>query len=370
MRKRSHTTLDDIAKRLKVSRVTVSKALRGHPDISAEMTLRVREVAAKLNYTPNIIARSLSSRRSHMIGLVVPKVAHFFFSAVIEGVYNTTFEHNYETIMMVSQENAEREKKHLQTLVAMRVDGIIISISQNTDDPQLFQWIRQLGIPLLFVDRRPEPPLPGFSSVLVADREGACMAVEQAINVGYRKLGFVGGNPKVNIGKNRLLGFEDAHNKHHLQINRDWIVQAGYGKEDGYKGLMQLYRNRPLPEFVLAATYPVALGIYEAAKTLGIRIPDDIDVICFGDSDVGRFLSPAISVVRQPTHELGSKAAQMLLDFIASPDTREEEDVILPAELVMRETCVARRSQVTGSLSQGSPQPAPQVQETLSAKHG
>jgi LacI family transcriptional regulator len=334
------------------------------------MTLRVREVAAKLNYTPNIIARSLSSRRSHMIGLVVPKVAHFFFSAVIEGVYNTTFEHNYETIMMVSQENAEREKKHLQTLVAMRVDGIIISISQNTDDPQLFQWIRQLGIPLLFVDRRPEPPLPGFSSVLVADREGACMAVEQAINVGYRKLGFVGGNPKVNIGKNRLLGFEDAHNKHHLQINRDWIVQAGYGKEDGYKGLMQLYRNRPLPEFVLAATYPVALGIYEAAKTLGIRIPDDIDVICFGDSDVGRFLSPAISVVRQPTHELGSKAAQMLLDFIASPDTREEEDVILPAELVMRETCVARRSQVTGSLSQGSPQPAPQVQETLSAKHG
>jgi LacI family transcriptional regulator len=346
MRRRSHTTLDDIAKRLKVSRVTVSKALRGHPDISAEMTLRVREVAAKLNYTPNIIARSLSSRRSHMIGLVVPKVAHFFFSAVIEGVYNTTFERNYETIMMVSQENAEREKKHLQTLVAMRVDGIIISISQSTHDPQLFQWIRQLGIPLLFVDRRPEPPLPGFSSVLVADREGAFMAAEQALTVGYRKLGFVGGNPTVNIGKNRFLGFEDALAKYDVPVNREWVVQAGYGKEDGYQGLMQLYRNRPLPEFVLAATYPVALGIYEAAKTLGIRIPDDIDVICFGDSDVGRFLSPAISVVRQPTHELGTKAAQMLLDFITAPEEREEQDVVLPTELVLRETCVTKRAQV------------------------
>jgi len=248
---------------------------------------------------------------------------------------------------MVSQENAEREKKHLQTLVAMRVDGIIISISQSTRDPQLFQWIRQLGIPLLFVDRRPEPPLPGFSSVLVADREGAFMAVEQAIRIGYRKLGFVGGNPTVNIGKNRLLGFEDALAKHAIPVNREWVVQAGYGKEDGYQGLMQLYRNRPLPEFVLAATYPVALGIYEAAKTLGIRIPDDIDVICFGDSDVGRFLSPAISVVRQPTHELGSKAAQMLLDFITAPEAREEQDVILPTELVLRETCVAKRSQIS-----------------------
>jgi LacI family transcriptional regulator len=361
LRKRSHTTLDDIAKRLKVSRVTVSKALRGHPDISTEMTARVREVAAKLNYTPNIIARSLSSRRSHMIGLVVPKVAHFFFGAVIEGVYNTSFEHNYETIMMVSQENAEREKKHLQTLVAMRVDGIIISISQSTQDPDLFQWIRQLGIPLLFVDRRPEPALPGFNSVLVADREGACTAVEQAIKVGYHKLGYIGGNPKVNIGKNRYLGFEDALVKHGIPINRDWVVQAGYGKEDGYQGLIQIYRNRPLPEFVLAATYPVALGIYEAAKTLGIRIPDDIDVICFGDSDVGRFLSPAISVVRQPSHELGSKAAQMLLDCIAAPDSREVQNVVLPTELVLRETCVARRSQVGLPLA-----PPPDVAASLS----
>jgi len=150
----------------------------------------------------------------------------------------------------------------------------------------------------------------------------------------------------VNIGKNRFLGFEDALAKYDVPVNREWVVQAGYGKEDGYQGLMQLYRNRPLPEFVLAATYPVALGIYEAAKTLGIRIPDDIDVICFGDSDVGRFLSPAISVVRQPTHELGTKAAQMLLDFITAPEEREEQDVVLPAELVLRETCVTKRAQV------------------------
>lgn len=348
MKRRSHITLDDIAKRLKVSRVTVSKALRGHPDISSEMTRKVRKVAGELGYTPNIFARSLSSRRSHMIGLVVPKIAHFFFSSVIEGVYNAAFDNQYETILTVSQENAEREKKHLQTLAAMRVDGIIISITQETDDVERFKWIRKLGIPLVFADRRPEPALPGFSSVLVDDREGAFQAVEHAIKVGYRRLGFIGGTTKINIGKNRLKGFEDAANEYGVAVNRDWIVQRGHGKEEGYLGLKHMYQNGPLPEFVLAATYPVALGMYEAARDLGLRIPDDLDLICFGDSDVGRLLSPAISAVRQPTHELGTRAVQILLENIANPDVTHEHHVILPTQLVVRETCVGRSVQATG----------------------
>jgi LacI family transcriptional regulator len=358
MKRRSHIRLEDIAKRLNVSRVTVSKALRGHSDISTDMTKRVRKIASELGYTPNIIARSLSSRRSSMIGLVVPKIAHHFFSSVIEGVYNTAFDNKYETILTVSQENTDREKKHLETLVAMRVDGIIISICQETQDVERFKWIRKLGIPLVFADRRPEPPLPGFSSVLVDDRDGAYRAVEQAIKVGYRKLGLVGGNTNVNIGRDRLKGFEDALNEYRITVNRDWIVHGGYGKDDGYAGLKHLHSSGPLPEFILAVTYPVALGIYEAAKDLGLRIPDDIDLICFGDSDVGRFISPSISVVRQPTHELGSRAVQILLENIADPDVTREHHVILPTQLVLRETCVTKRAQATEiPLLNNPPQP-------------
>jgi LacI family transcriptional regulator len=351
MRKRSQITLDDIAKRLKVSRVTVSKALRGHPDISVEMTKSVRKVANELGYTPNIIARSLSSRRSNMIGLVVPKIAHYFFSSVIEGVYDTEFEHHYETILTVSQENADREWKHLQTLAAMRVDGIIISISQETEDLKRFRWIRKMGIPLVFVDRKPEQPPPGFSSVMSDDHDGTYQAVEHAIKVGYRRMGFVGGNPKINIGKDRLKGFEDAMNEYRIPINREWIVHGGFGKEDGYAGLKHLCQNGALPEFVFAATYPVAIGIYEAAKDLGIRIPDDMDIICFGDSDVGRFLSPAISAVRQPTRELGHRAVQILLENISDHEVTREHHVILPTQLVIRETCVSQRAKGNASLS-------------------
>lgn len=344
MKRRSHITLEDIARRLKVSRVTVSKALRGHPDISEETTRKIRELADELGYTPNIIARSLSSRRSHMIGLVVPKIAHYFFGSVIEGVYNAAFENKYETILTVSQENPEREKKHLQTLVAMRVDGIIISISQQTRDLEIFSWIRKLGIPLLFMDRRPEPPLPGFSSVVVDDRTGVYQAVEQAIKVGYRKLGFIGGDPTINIGKYRLLGFEDAMREYHIRINPEWIIHGGYGKDDGYAAFKKMYNQGSLPEFVFAATYPVALGILEAAKELEVRIPDEVDLMCFGDSDVARFINPPLSVVRQPTQELGSRAVQLLLENLQSREVTFEHHVILPTQVVIRETCRTQRA--------------------------
>jgi LacI family transcriptional regulator len=343
VKRKSHITLDDIAKKIKVSRVTVSKALRGHPDISEETAKTVRKVAAELGYSPNFIARNLSARRSNMLGLVIPKIAHFFFGSVIEAIYNTAFSNNYETILTVSQENAERERKHIQTLVSMRVDGIIISISQETKDTKIFRWVKKMGIPIVFVDRTPEPRLPGFSSVLVDDKGGAFKAVEHAINVGYRKLGFVGANTWLNIGKSRLQGFEQALREHDIPIRREWIVHGGYGKEAGYNGFTQLHKKGALPEFIFAATFPVALGIYEAAKDHGLHIPDDIDLICFGDSDTNRFMSPPLSCVSQPTQELGSRAVQMMIEIIEHPDEVPERHVEIPTELILRSTCVGKK---------------------------
>jgi len=340
----SHVTLEDIAKKLHVSRVTVSKALRGHSDISDETAKKVRRIAKELGYSPNYMARNLSSRRSNMLGFVVPKIAHFFFGSMIEAVYNTAFENNYETILTVSQENEEREKKHIETLISMRVDGIIISISQETRNLDIFQWVKKMGVPLLFVDRMPEPTLPGFSTVLIDDRQGTHNAVEHAIvNAGHRKLGFIGGgNPWVNIGKNRLLGFQDALRSHSVPIRPEWVIPGGFGTKDGYEGFMQLHRQGILPEFIFAATYPVALGVYEAAKKLGLNIPDDIDIMCFGDSDMSHLLSPALSCVNQPTRELGMTAVHTILEVIRSHEKQKERHIVIPAGLTLRDTCKPR----------------------------
>ncbi len=346
MKRRAHITLEDIARRLKVSRVTVSKALRGHPDISEDTVKRVRKVVDELGYSPNIIARSLSSRRSNMIGLVVPKIAHFFFGSVIEGVYNKAFENNYETILTVSQENADRERKHLQTLVSMRVDGIIVSISQETRDPDLFRWIQKMGVPTLFLDRRPEPPLQGFNSVVVDDKGGAFKAVEQAIKVGYRKIACIGGNTHINIGKNRLSGFESALRQHDIPIKKEWIIAGGFGKDTGYDGFMRFHSSGRLPEFIFAMTYPIALGVYDAAKELGLKIPADIDLICFGDSDVSRVISPALSCVVQPSYELGAKAVELMLKTLEHPESAQEQHLVLPTELLLRETGTGKNTVV------------------------
>lgn len=151
--KSKSVTLMDIAQSLDVSVVTVSKALRGHPDISKQTTLLVIETAKNMGYSPNFMARNLASKKTFTIGLVVPKIAHFFFGAIIEAIYDKAIQNNYEIILMVSQENAKQEKKHLQTLMSMRVDGIIISITQETKNSDIFYRVKNMGVPLVFVDR-------------------------------------------------------------------------------------------------------------------------------------------------------------------------------------------------------------------------
>ncbi len=337
MGRSSHITLDDIAKRLNVSKVTVSKALRGHPDISKETTQLVKKTVLEMGYTPNYMARNLSSQRSNTIGVVVPKIAHFFFSSLIESIYDTAFHNNYEIILTVSQENSEREIKHIESLMAMRVDGLIVSITQQTRDHAIFEKVKKQGIPLTFVDRVLD--IPDTSSITVDDRGGTFMAIEHALKLGYRKIAHLAGYPEINIGLRRYLGFEDAMKMHDLSINPDWVVYGGFGEEAGYRGFMKLLNSGNMPEFIFAVTYPVALGVYAAVEEAGLKIPDDIDIMCFGNSDVNRFISPSLSCVNQPTDKLGKTAVELTLDHIKNIDTFEPQHIEIPTELILRQTC-------------------------------
>ena len=311
--------LEDLAKKLKVSKVTVSKALRNHPDISEETKIRVRELADKYGYVPNFMAKNLSARKSNIIGLVIPKISHFFFGSIIESIYNTAFENNYETVITVSQESAEREKKHLQSLLSMRVDGLIISITEQTKDCSMFQKIIQSNIPLVFIDR--VPPIKNVPSVTVDDKGGAFSAVDYFIKSGITEIGHVGGYSHINIGKARLNGFIEAMQKSKVPINPNWVVEGGFGEEDGYKGFKTIFNSGSLPKAIFAITYPVAIGIYEAATELGIKIPQDIQITCFGNNTFKHTVPSVFNFVDQPTLELGKNAVHLLLDIINKKST-------------------------------------------------
>jgi len=325
--------LEDLAKKLKVSTVTVSKALRDHPDISSATKKKVKELADKLGYMPNYMARNLSSRHSQTIGLVVPKIAHLFFSSIIESIYDTAFENNYETVLTVSQEKAEREKRHLLTLLSMKVDGLIVSVTQETKDLSIFEKIKQLGIPIVFVDR--VPAIEGILSVTEDDKAGAFSAVEYAIKKGYKKIAHIGGCVDINIGRERSEGFTDAMNHYGIEINQDWIINEGFAEEDGYKGFMRIFDKNNYPEYILADTYPIALGIYAAASEAGIRIPEDIDVTCFGNNIINKYTKSRFNFVNQPAQKLGEEAVKLLLKKINSPEETVPRNIKLKTELLI-----------------------------------
>jgi LacI family transcriptional regulator len=332
--------LSDIAERLNVSSVTVSKALRGHPDIPAETVQKIKLIAKELGYVPNFMARNLSSKDSKMIGVIVPKIAHYFFSTVIESIYDTAFENGYEIILTVSQENPEREIRHIQSLLSMRVDGLIVSVTENTIDYTIFDTIRKMGIPITFIDRI--IPLKEFNSIVTDDYIGAVLATEQAIKMGYKRLGTIGGFQHTNIGRDRLKGFKDTLRKHRIPVYPDRIILGGFGEQDGYNGFMKLYSSGNLPEFILAVSFPVALGIYRAAKELGLKIPKDFDIICFGSGGVNHFLSPKMTIIDQPAGAMGKTAVELILENIRTAEFFQPKHIKLPVKLIQGNTCIKK----------------------------
>ena len=204
--------MNDIAKKLNVSLVTVSKALRNHPDISEKTKERIKKYADELGYTPNYIARNLAAKRSNIIGLVVPKICDHFFPSIIKSIYDTAYQKNNEVLLTISYEDPAREKHHLDSLISMRVDGLLVSIAQQTVDTTIFKKIYKMGMPLVFFDRTIEGL--GFSCVKIDDRKAARIAVEHAIEKGYTKIAHLAGFSNTSIGRDRIEGFYEAMRSH------------------------------------------------------------------------------------------------------------------------------------------------------------
>lgn len=340
MEKYKKPTLKDIADKLHVSKVTVSKSLRNHPDISAEMKRKVQETAMKLGYIPNKAASMLSARKTNTIGLIVPKIAHSFFSSLIESIYNHARENNYEIILTPSLEETELQAKHLLTMISMKVDGILISVTYDTKDKKIYDVIKKNNIPIVEIDRTIDDSL---TQVVFDDIGGTFNAISYAIDNGFSKIAFVGGNHNANIGKDRFAGYVKALKKHKIKINKSWILEGGLEEKDGYDALKLFYEQNNLPEIIFAVTYPVALGVVSAAKQLKLKIPRDIDLISFGDSEFNRFIHPAISCVNHKTEKMGRIAVDKIIDAIESDEPPYAEKIIISSRLIIKGTCKYRR---------------------------
>ena len=321
--------LVDIAERLNITKVSVSKALRDHPDISKETRGLVKKMAAEMGYSPNLLARSLSSRRTNTLGVVVPKIAHTFFASVIDAIQEQATQQNYGIVLAVSNERADLERQHIERLLAMRVDGLLVSVSQQPPDLEVYDRVRAMRIPLVFFDRRIEG-LP-FSSVTVDDERGARCAIEYLIEHGHRNIAHIAGTTDTEIGRRRRRGYEQALLAHGIDVYDPWIVEGGFDEHHGYEACRKILALDRLPDVIFVVTYPVGLGARAALQEADPKLPDRIELISFGAGGFDEFYTYPHYCIQQPTHAMGEEAVRLLLEEIDALD--EDDEMIKPRSI-------------------------------------
>ncbi|MCX6224955.1 MAG: LacI family DNA-binding transcriptional regulator [Bacteroidia bacterium] len=325
-----HFTQEDIARKLNVTRITVSKALRNHPDISAVMKKRVMDIADEMGYSPNQIAQQLTTRTTNTIGVIVPDLENSFFSHVVNSIIDAATDRGYQILLAVSRENEEIEKKNIQNLIGKRMDGLLVCLSQHTTDPGIFETVRKMEIPLVFFDRA----LAGtsFSRVVFDDDKGVRMAIDRLVIAGFTRIAHLSGYSNTSIGKERLEGYQAALEKNGLILWKEWVIEGGYEINDGYQSFIKLYKRGNLPEIVLTANDRVALGVYKACKELDLRIPEDIGVIGFGFPETTEMFSPPLAVISQNPRLMGQAAAKQLIDEIQATPSVPAMEIRLPED--------------------------------------
>ncbi|WP_215225834.1 LacI family DNA-binding transcriptional regulator [Echinicola shivajiensis] len=332
-------TIKDIAKALNISSSTVSRALKDYPGISKETKEKVKELAKKLNYRPNAVALSLRKSKSSTIGVIVPEVVHFFFSTVISGIEEVAYANGYNVILLQTNERLEREKAAIETMITNQIDGLLVSYSKETVNFEHFQKLMDYNYPIVFFDRIPD--LKNTINVTVDDFSGAYEATKHLIEQGYKKIVHLAGPKNLKISKDRQEGYTKALTEANIPIREEWIIPCPKGTpEESEEICLKLLQAGDRPNAVFASNDIAAAGAMKAAKSLGLKIPNDFGAVGFSNWQFSSMIDPPLSTVSQPGFDMGEKAATLLLKMIDN----ESEEVFKPKTEVLGTAVIIRES--------------------------
>jgi LacI family transcriptional regulator len=338
-------TIKDIAKALGLSTSTVSRALRGSYEISAETKKLVLEYAEKLNYRPNPIAQSLKEKRSRSIGIIVCEIANNFFSQAINGIESVAYKKGYYVIISQSHESYEREVSNAQYLTSRSVDGLLVSLSTETTDLSHFKKLHEKGLPIVFFDRITEEMQT--HKVSANNFNGAYQATEHLLKSGFKRIAHITISPHLSITKERLAGYKAALADNGVPFDESLVKYCKYGgliiseTEQAVDALLHLPKK---VDAIVAASDKLSTGCLGTLAKRNIKIPEDIALVGFTNSPLTDVFHPPMSSVSQPAFEMGQVAMEMLIQIIESrrPIT-EFETRVLNTELTIRASSAPRR---------------------------
>lgn len=318
-------TIKDIAKALGVSTSTVSRALKGSYEIGAETKKLVQEYAEKVNYRPNPIALSLKDQKSHSIGVVVCEVANDYFSQAINGIESIAYNLGYHVIITQTHESFDRETVNVQHLLSRHVDGLLVSLSAQTTDTSQYKYLHDKGFPIVFFDRVAADI--NTHKVTANNFKGSFDATELLISSGFKKIAHLTNSNNLLISHERFDGFKAAMDKHGLEFKPEYLKHCQHGgmiHEEIELAIKQLLALDDRPEAIFIGSDRLTISCVSILKKLGIKIPGDIALAGFTNSDVVELFDPPLTVVRQPAFQIGQMATELLIKTIESKWPIEE----------------------------------------------
>jgi len=326
-------TIKDIAKELGISPSTVSKALKGHRDISISTKKSVRKLAEEWNYKPNQIALSLKSGSSKTIGVIVPEIVHYFFSTVISGIEDLAYDSGYHVMFCQSSELYAREVKAVETLLLSGVDGILISMSKMTEKFDHFRKIKDNNIPLVFFDRICEDI--DTDRVIIDDETAAYQAVNHLISKGYKNIMHLSGPSTLLIGKNRKDGYLRALKEHNMSADDNNILWCDT-REDASSLVPSVLNRKVKPDAFFCVNDLTAVSAMKIIQKMGYRIPEEIAVVGFTNDLISEFTNPTLTTVEQHGYLIGKEAVRLLIDRIEKNIELPFQTKIIKSELIVK----------------------------------
>jgi LacI family transcriptional regulator len=336
-------TLKEIATKLGISITTVSKALKNYPDVSKKTKNAVKELAQDLNYTPNSFAVNLRTKESKTIGLIVPEVSHHFFSKIIKSIIDEAEKKGYLVIILQSNEKLELEKKQVDLLINKRVDGILMSLSNESNNDDHIQEIIKRNIPLVMFDKIAK--LTRCSKVIIDDQKAGFNATQHLINSGCKKIAHIRGplNPQNSI--DRYLGYKKALEKNSIPFDPKLVYTCeNVSFEEGYKYTKQLFEEHPDVDGIFTVTDLVAVASLTYCNEAKIRIPEEVKIIGFSNWFMCQVITPQLSTIEQPSHEMGRISFELLFEEMIY---RKEKKEFIPKTIELGTEVIIRASSAT-----------------------
>lgn len=327
-------SIKDVASRAGISATTVSAYLNKSAPVNKATAKKIKEAIEELGYKPNLIARSLRQKKTNTIGLIVGNILSHFYSVIAKSVEDTARKYGFRTILCNGDDDHQKELEYIKVLESSRVEGIILTPTGKNGG--YIKEIIESGMKIVFIDRLVDGV--NCNGVIVDNENGSYKAVKHLIEQGYKRIGIISGSMDITTGKERLDGYLKALREANLPENDDFVKIGDFKKESGVNLSKELLEGKNIPDAIFSTNLEITKGVLTVIRQMGLKVPEDIGLVSFDDSDLTQLFNPPITVISQPVYEIGSTAMEIMINEIKSDKNVEKVPIkkILKTKLIKR----------------------------------